>query len=495
MSRKLPIFYSALLLTLVNLLLRLAGTSFQVYLSSRIGAEGIGLLQLVMSVGSMSMVAGMAGVRTASMYLTAEELGRGHPGRVKWVLSGCVSYSVLASGTVAALVYVFSPFLAESWIGNAGTLPAIRLFAAFLPVNCLTGVMVGYFTGAQRIGTLAAVEVAEQLASMSCTVALLSLWAGSNAQRCCQAVVMGSGLGSCLTLVCLLVLRLLEHPPSDTKIPVTGRLRDVALPLALADDLKTGINTVENLMVPKRLALCQFLESPLAAFGMVSGMVFPVLMFPACILYGLAELLIPELAHCAAAGSKRRISYLVQRSLKAALMYALLMSGLMFLLSELLCQQLYSSAEAGQQLKLYTLLIPMLYCDSIIDAMTKGLGQQKACVRYNILTSFLDVVFLYILLPEYGMTGYFTSFLLTHLLNFALSLRRLLKITGETIPFHVPVLSLTAAIAAVWIASHLRLPAAQAAVYPVLLFCLLYLLRVIRREDAAWIKGLIKGHH
>ena len=76
MSRKLPIFYSALLLTGVNLLLRLAGTSFQVYLSSRIGAAGIGLLQLTMSVGSMAMVAGMGGIRTATMYLCAGDLGR-----------------------------------------------------------------------------------------------------------------------------------------------------------------------------------------------------------------------------------------------------------------------------------------------------------------------------------------------------------------------------------------------------------------------------------
>ena len=72
MQRRLPIFYSALLLTGVNLLLRFVGTSFQVYLSGRIGAAGIGLLQLTMSVSSMAMVAGMAGIRTATMYLTAE---------------------------------------------------------------------------------------------------------------------------------------------------------------------------------------------------------------------------------------------------------------------------------------------------------------------------------------------------------------------------------------------------------------------------------------
>ena len=62
MGRKMPIFYSALLLTGVNLLLRLVSTSFQVHISARIGPEGVGLLQLVMSVGSLAMTAGMAGV-------------------------------------------------------------------------------------------------------------------------------------------------------------------------------------------------------------------------------------------------------------------------------------------------------------------------------------------------------------------------------------------------------------------------------------------------
>ena len=43
------IFYDMLLLTGANFLLRLAGMSFQVYLSSRIGAAGNGLFQLVLS--------------------------------------------------------------------------------------------------------------------------------------------------------------------------------------------------------------------------------------------------------------------------------------------------------------------------------------------------------------------------------------------------------------------------------------------------------------
>lgn len=492
MPKTLPIFYSALLLTLVNLILRFVGTTFQVYISSILGAAGVGLLQLVMSVGSLAMVAGMAGIRTATMYLTAEELGRGKPRNVTWVLSGCFLYSILCSGSIALLIYTFAPVIAESWIGDMRTVDALRLFAAFLPTTCLCGVMTGYFTAANRIGTLAAVEVAEQFASMAVTMAALTLWAGNDAGKACQSVILGSCAGACLTLLCLIFLRLREQTQPGQQIPVRSRLMQAAVPLALADVLKSGITTTENLMVPKRLALNPMVDSPLAAFGMVSGMVFPVLMFPACILFGLAELLIPELARCAAAGSRQRITYLVRRSLKVAMLYGFFFCGLMFLLAEDLCLTLYDSPEAGSYLKLYALLIPMLYCDAIVDAMTKGLGQQKACVRYNIITNAMDVAFLFVLLPIYGMHGYFVSFLLTHALNFLLSLRRLLKIADMSIPFYIPAMTAAAALAAIWGASHVIRPTFRVLSYGAVLFCLLYLMKIIGKEDLRWLKGLIR---
>ena len=494
LQRKMPIFYSALLLTGVNLLLRMISTSFQVYLSGRIGAAGIGLLQLVMSVGALSMTAGMAGIRTTTMYLTAEELGKKRPGNVRWVLSGCVTYSILCSGLLSLFLHFAAPTIATRWIGDSRTAEAIRLYGAFLPVSCLCGVMTGYFTAANRIGTLAAVEVAEQLLSMGATMVLLTLWAGAEPSRACRAVILGSGAGGCLTLLALVFLRLREGSPKSSPIPTARRLLHTAVPLALADDLKGGISTAENLMVPKRLALFPGSADPLAAFGMVCGMVFPVLMFPAAILFGLAELLIPELARCAAAGSAARIRYLAARSLRIALLYGFLFCGLEYLLAEALCTALYKTPEAGLWLRRFSLLIPMLYCDAITDAMTKGLGQQKACVRYNILTSTLDVLFLFFLLPRFGMAGYYISFLITHLLNFILSLRRLLRITGPVLPWGQALGILLAAACALAAAS---LPAAilpRILVYLPVFISLLCLFGITGKEDLRWLRGLARGN-
>ena len=495
MRKKLPIFYSALLLTGVNLLLRMVSTSFQVFLSGRIGAAGIGLLQLVLSVGGLSMTLSMAGVRTASMYLCAEELGKKRSENVGWVLSGCFLYSILCSTAVSLVLYAFAPRIANSWIGHPETVSAIRLYSCFLPMTCLCGVMIGYFTAANRIGTLAIVEIGEQALYMLVTMALLGFWAGSDPTKACRSVILGAGISSAMTLCLLTALRLREHAPLGKRIPIRRRLTACAVPLGLGDALRAGISTTENLMVPKRLALYRGIAEPLAAFGLVCGMVFPILMFPAAIVYGLAELLIPELARCATAGSQRRVKYLVKKSLHVVLIFSCLCGGIEYLLATDLTLALYKSADAGKHLQLYTLMIPMLYCDAITDAMTKGLGQQTACVRYNILTSAMDVAFLFILLPRYGMWGYYVSFLVTHLLNFLLSLRRLLRTAKVKIDWSEPLLTLLCAGAGTFLAGGISAIPLRIAAFIAVFGCVAVLTGVIGKQDILWLRGLIKSRN
>lgn len=492
MPKKTPILYSALLLTGVNLLLRLVSTSFQVYISGKIGPAGVGLLQLILSVGGMAMTAGIAGIRTATMYLTAAELGRNRKENVCHILSGCFLYSILCSGTVATGLYLFAPRIADSWIGNAQAADGIRLLAVFLPVCCLCGVMSGYFTAAGKIGTLAAVQVAEQFVSMAVTLSALTFWAGASAEKACSAVVFGSSTGACLTLFLLSLLRILERAPKGRPFPIRKPLLAAAVPLAIADDCKVGINTAENLMVPKRLALYAGAANPLAMFGTVCGMVFPILMFPAAIVFSLAELLIPEMARCSAAGSKVRIHYLAKRSLRIVLIYGCICGGILFILSQWLCICLYSSSDAGKYLAIYAFLAPMLYCDSIVDAMNKGLGQQKIAVRYNILTAILDVLFLFFLLPKYGMQGYFISFFVTHLLNFFLSLGLLFQASGISISPKVTLITALSAIAALLLSSLISGNFLRCFAFLAIFGSLLTLTGIISQEDLHWLRGLIR---
>ena len=490
-----------LLLTAANLLLRLAGMSFQVYLSGRIGAAGIGLLQLILSVKTMSFTVGSAGIRTCAMYLSAEEFGRNRPQGVHAVLSGCFQYSLTCSILSLFLLWQLAPWLAENWIGGPAAIPSLRVCAMILPICCLYGVMTGYFTAAGRIGDLVGVEFLEQGCAMAVTFLLLSRWAGADAGRACLSVVLGSGAAA---LAAYRALRLLHRgalpPEQKPQKPPYRRILRIALPLAVADDLRSGLNTIENLIVPKRLARFAGTANALADYGVLHGMVFPVLMFPAAILFSLAELLVPEFSRCAAGRRTPRIRYLVRRGLRVSLLFSLCAAGVLFAGADALGELLYHDQAVGPALRLYAPLIPLLYTDAIVDAVCKGLGQQNANARYNLLTSFLDVSFLWLLLPQYGLNGYYLSFAVTHLINFCLSLRRLLRVSGARLETGLSLRALLRAGAAGWSVTLLpKTPGLRGVLLPgawylAVLFLLWTLLRVVRWGDLLWLRGLAQRH-
>ena len=494
MEKGRKLLQGALLLTGVNLLLRFGGTAFQVWLSGRIGAAGIGLMQLVLAVNMLTLTLGTGGGRTAAMYLTAEALGRGKRADADRLLGGCFGYSILCAGAVSGGLFVFAPRLAGGWIGTMEALGALRTWAVFLPVICMTGVLTGYFTAANRIGTLAAVEVAEQLFSICVTAVCLQFTAPGDRAGSCRCVVLGSCLGSVLTLGCLMALYARSAGEGESRIPVVRPILRCALPLAAADDLRAAVSAVENLMVPRRLARFAGAGDPLAAFGRISGMVFPVMMLPAAILSSLAEVLIPELARCAAVGSKMRIRYLVRRNLRAALFYGLCCGGLLYLLAKPLCTRLYPGENIAYLLRRFAVLVPMLYCDLIADAMTKGLGQQAACARYSIISNVLDVGLMFFLLPRYGIDGYFFSFALTHGVNFALSLRRILRIGTVRCSHLFPALTLGAAVFAVFGGSCFTGTIRRTAAFLGLFFGLCFYTGALGKGDLRWFESQLCSH-
>ena len=209
------------------------------------------------------------------------------------------------------------------------------------------------------------------------------------------------------------------------------RVRHLAVPLALSDYLRAALRTLEQFLIPWGLVRAGAArQDAMGVYGTVTGMVFPVLMLPAALLYALIDLLIPELAACRAQGRKERLASITGQCLRAGLLFSSFIAGLLFVLAEPAAQLLYGSAQAGRLLRFFSPLALMLYMDALTDGMLKGLSEQVATVRYNTITSVLDVLLLFFLLPRWGTAGYLFTFVATHVLNFALSLRRLVLASG-----------------------------------------------------------------
>ncbi len=436
---------NALLLTLANLAMRAVSMLFQVYLTGQVGAVGVGLLQLIMTVHAFAITVGTSGIRVAAIYLSAEEYGLRRWGGVRQAMAWCLGAGLLLSAMVGAAMTLGASWLAQSWVKDLRATASLRLLGLTLPLTCLSTILAGYFTACKKVHRLVAVEIADRVATVALTVWLLQRGVPGDLSHACVSIVGGgalASLGSVAVLLGLLLVDLRRYTPDGSSLHMGQRLWKLCVPLALNDYLRSGLGTLEHFLIPRGLAKAEgSRDSALAAYGTIHGMVFPVLMFPCTVLYAVADLLVPELARCRAEQNQARTARLTGGCLHMGLLYAGTVAGLLYVVADPLGLLLYKSADAGRYLRIFAPLVLMLYMDCIVDGMHKGLGQQLYCVRVNTFTSLLDVALLFFLLPKYGIAGYFFSFVLTHAVNFYLSVRKLLTLTAHMPSLVFPLLT------------------------------------------------------
>ena len=138
------------LLTGASLLMRCIGMVFQAWLAGRIGAAGIGLYQLVMSVEVLATTFAISGIRFAATRLVAEEIGLGRGSGVGGAMYRCAAYSLIFGAAACGILYIFAEPIGFLWIGDARTVMSLRILSFGLPFIALSSVLSGYFTACGR---------------------------------------------------------------------------------------------------------------------------------------------------------------------------------------------------------------------------------------------------------------------------------------------------------------------------------------------------------
>lgn len=459
MSKRVPMLRSALLLTLANFAMRGVSMIFQVYLTGQVGAAGVGLLQLIMTVHAFSVTVGTSGIRVAAMYLSAEEYGLDRSYGVRQAMAWCLGAGTALSTLVGAAMALGANSLALNWVGDLRSAASLRLLGLTLPLTAVSSILAGYFTACGKVGRLVIVEILDRIAAALLTMWLLNMGIPGDLSHACVSIVAGgaaASFGSVVTLLLLMMADFRRIAPAPESMHMGRRLLHFCLPVAFNDYLRSGLGTLEQFLIPYGLSRCGGSRTQaLADYGTIHGMVFPVMMFPSTVLYAVADLLVPRLARSKARQDTARTQNLVSRCLKSSVFFSSAVGGLLYVLSEPLGLGLYGSADAARYLRQFAPLVPMLYLDCIVDGMHKGLGEQIFCVRVNTLTNLMDVVGLFFLLPRFGIGGYFFTYTFTHAVNFYLSLRRLLVISGVRIRWRFPLTAAGCVLLAVRVCSLL----------------------------------------
>lgn len=494
---------NTLLLTLSTIIMRSASMGFQVYISKKLGAEGIGLFELVMSIYGLGLTIGGMGIRVASTCIIAEEMGYGRPQGVQRAIRLCMIYGTIFGLIAAGATVIFAPLLSSAWIGDIRAVLPLKISGIVIPFSVLSSVMAGYFTASGKLGRYVVIEFFERGFSIVVTVFLFKLFEGRGIEYSCACIVGGSGISTALSLLVLYSAYKYDFLSSSDKVPPIGkRLVSLALPLGGNELARSGLNTLEHMLIPRGLkSYGQGEGQALASYGTIHGMVFPVITFPTAILYSLADILIPELSSCRAANMPNRVRYIVSHIMRLCMVFSALCCTLLFSVGNCLGELIYSSSETDIFFVMFSPLVIVMYMDTIVDGMLKGLGQQVYNVRLNTCTSVLDIALLLVLLPKYGINGYIAAFSITKVVNFLFSIARIVHISGYH-PSGAIIVKLTVAIAfsasASVVVFHKYQPAllltvALRGAFAVVLFTFFtFALGVLKSEDLNWLRKLVK---
>ena len=432
-NRKRLIMNTALL-TGSSLAMSAISMAFQVWLAGRIGSAGIGLYQLVLSVAFLCTTFAVSGIRFAATRLVSEELGHERSWSVAAAMRRCFAYSLFFGLSAMAVLFSFAEPVGFLWIGDARTVKSLKLIAFSMPFLSLSSVMSGYFTACGRVWKPTVVHLGEQLITIGFVAYFLAHSPAGDIEKNCAAVMLGNVCGDVISFVCMLLFYLTDrHSVRDysaQKLKLTSRMLKVALPLAVSAYARSALSTLEHLLVPRGLKAAGFsADRALSGYGVIQGMVLPIVSFPACILMALAELIIPELTEAQVRGSDGDISKTVSSLIKKGLGYSSAVALVLFVFADKLGVRIYSSPEAGDYLRLLAPLIPIMYTDMVADGCLKGLGQQLWCMGINLLDALLGVLLVWQVLPVFALKGYICIIYFNECLNFALSIMRLRKVT------------------------------------------------------------------
>ena len=426
---------NTVVMTLSSLFMRSLGLMFQVYLSRRMGASGIGLFQLVMSVSSLATTFAISGIRFATTRLVSEEVGSGRPGGAAAVMRRCLAYSAAFGSMASVLLYSLAGYIGVNVIGDARTVLSLRLLSVSLPFLSTGAVLGGYFTGICRVGKAVAANISEQICRIVVSVLLLGTIRTVNLELMCACVVMGGVAGEIFSFFVILALYLRDPGRRGTPVTaesgITGRIVRIAMPLAATAYARVALNTVQNLLIPMGLRRSgASAEAALPGYGMIQGMVFPIITFPMVLFASVSELIVPELTEEQVRGNDRMISASANMLLRLCFLFSAGVTGVLLCFSDELGEVFYKSTEAGHYIRLLALLMPIMYMDNITDGMLRGLGQHIYSMGVNILDSLISTALIWFLLPRYAVYGYIFILYASEIFNFSLSMGRLSRITS-----------------------------------------------------------------
>ncbi len=455
--KKHTLITGTLLLTLTGFATRVLGFFYRIFLSRTIGAEGLGIFNMVHPIYGICFALCAGSIQTAISRFVAANARKGK--QIFW--TGLV-ISLTMGIALAALIVRLSDPLAHYILLEDRCAPLLPLMAFSVPFSAIHACINGYYYGIQKTQVPSLAQIAEQIVRMTAVFLIADILGEKGQAITVELAVIGHLIGelaSCFFSVfcfCLFTpsdrqsacsrqmnLPSLKGQLSSPALPfhtfreTAGPLMALALPLMGNRLVLNILSSAEAIWIPNRLGSYGLsTEEAFSVYGVLTGMAMPFILFPSAITNSMAVLLLPTVAEAQADGNESRIAQTISVSLRYSLYMGILCIGVFTLFGAELGVGVFKDSSAGTFMQILAWLCPFLYLVTTMGSILNGLGKTTTTFLQNITALILRLAFVLIGIPQFGIMAYLRGMLASELLLAFLhltSLKRLISFSWNAI--------------------------------------------------------------
>ncbi|WP_054740033.1 MATE family efflux transporter [Cellulosilyticum ruminicola] len=269
----------------------------------------------------------------------------------------------------------------------------------------------------------------EQIIKVSLTLLMLTIKETSNQTYTYGLIGLCLTIGEVVSWSYLLSLYILsrKHTPYTTEQLASSKslfinLIKIALPIAAISYVSCIFVSTENILIPAGLKKYGASSTTsLSLYGMLKGMVIPILFFPSAFLTAFCTTLIPEIARANILNQKERVHSIINKVLQFTLILSIFAASLFINYADEIGIVLYHNNQIGSMLRCLAIIVPFMYVEVVTDAILKGLGKQVSCLKYSIFDTLFRITTIYFFIPIKGIFAFLGIMIISNITTSSLT--------------------------------------------------------------------------
>lgn len=406
---------SALFLIVMGVLSQGVAFFYRVSLSRLVGAEVMGLYQLLMPVYGVMVALTAVGVTAAMAHLTAVYLAKKSHYAVEATLRLSLVLFVVCFVPVCVVVFLFSDAISVELLGDARTQMGLVFLLPCVALTGIENIHKHYFYGAGMVKEPSLTEFLEQFVRTAAVLGLLYLCVPSYPEQQVGVIVAGMvvcEVFSATSLVCLYrrereKWQKSKQEKSENQADILSQIWKIALPVGGAALLGTLMGAANAALIPRLLVEGGMArEVAMASFGVLCGMTLPMLGLPTVLLTALNLVLIPRQARSFALGRWGEIRRRTNKALLAVSASMLPAMALLAVVGGDLGVMLFQNQHVGDFLLPLAVASAFSSYQSTLFALLNGIGKQSVCAGLSLFSGGCQLVFTVLTVPRFGLQGF-----------------------------------------------------------------------------------------